>query len=793
MSGDVPTWSRASQAWPGGWRNRSHWQDGVYQGTTWMDLTGGWYDAGDHLKLHLPLGTSASMLAYGMITWEAAYRAAGQWDIGAQSLRWVGDYLVKCHLTASDMPSANVFVGQVGDVDTDHNSWGRPEQQPQGGAQGTAGWRPVYTITAAGGTGADLVAEAAAALAGASLVLKRSGAAQDTTRAAAYLARARQLFEFSKLLTAGGFVPVGSNAYPSSSFKDDQAWAAAWLCRADIDGGATTAAASAACITAVTYWNALATWESQDANWDRMAAFAAVLLRDAGAGGATTATSLDAAINGLANRWMGAAACSTGVTPCTTAGGLAWGSPWGSCRHSANAALVVLAAARASGGAGAALTEAARRSRQCWAKGQLSYMLGTNPQLQSFVVNYTPTANHKAPQRPHHRSSSCPLSYATTCDWNALGAAGANPGVLTGALVGGPARDDTYADDRRNYTQNEVAVDFNAGFTGALAGLAALQQSLGGCTWDAYCANTCNPGASTASSPPPPPPSPSPPSPSPPSPPPSPSPPTVTLSPRPPSPQPPSPSPPSPPPPSPRPPSPPPSPLPPSPAPKPPSPPPSTSATCSASDWACAACSNAGVRAPDACRSCVSTLRARGLDAGKCTSSCPNTIATADLQAICMSSCVPPTAAAAKDWSCNQYCAAPALVGADSTRSLECVRCVANATNPYDCSNCISSTLSLADAGAARMTCMNCVLGVPAGVTPYQCTECSKLSSAAARDACIACVARGTGLSVCLTAPVAAAGARQPPMPSKQEMRRVRREERNKNKKTHKPPPPAKP
>jgi endoglucanase len=41
--------------------------------------------------------------------------------------------------------------------------------------------------------------------------------------------------------------------------------------------------------------------------------------------------------------------------------------------------------------------------------------------------------------------------------------------VLYGALVGGPDRSDAYADNRGDYIQNEVATDYNAGFTGALA------------------------------------------------------------------------------------------------------------------------------------------------------------------------------------------------------------------------------------------------------------------------------------------------------------------------------------
>ena len=53
--------------------------------------------------------------------------------------------------------------------------------------------------------------------------------------------------------------------------------------------------------------------------------------------------------------------------------------------------------------------------------------------------------------------------------------AGANPQVLYGALVGGPpGTNDAYEDVRSNFQTNEVAVDYNAGLVGALAGLIQL-------------------------------------------------------------------------------------------------------------------------------------------------------------------------------------------------------------------------------------------------------------------------------------------------------------------------------
>ena len=46
---------------------------------------------------------------------------------------------------------------------------------------------------------------------------------------------------------------------------------------------------------------------------------------------------------------------------------------------------------------------------------------------------------------------------------------GSHRHTLFGALVGGPDANDGYDDTVSNYTTNEVADDYNAGFTGLLA------------------------------------------------------------------------------------------------------------------------------------------------------------------------------------------------------------------------------------------------------------------------------------------------------------------------------------
>ena len=75
------------------------------------------------------------------------------------------------------------------------------------------------------------------------------------------------------------------------------------------------------------------------------------------------------------------------------------------------------------------------------------------------------------PKNPHHASSSCPDPPAG-CGWGDYGNGQPNTHVLIGALVGGPgAPDDKYNDNRDDYIENEVTLDYNAGFQSVLAGL----------------------------------------------------------------------------------------------------------------------------------------------------------------------------------------------------------------------------------------------------------------------------------------------------------------------------------
>ncbi|MEO0688004.1 MAG: glycoside hydrolase family 9 protein, partial [Cyanobacteria bacterium J06649_11] len=133
-----------------------------------------------------------------------------------------------------------------------------------------------------------------------------------------------------------------------------------------------------------------------------------------------------------------------------TAGGLAWLDKWGSLRYTANTAFLASVYGDTVNNKQGKYTG--------FSENQINYILGDNPNNFSYMVGF----GENYPQNPHHRAAS-----GTTN----IGDSDSNEYTLYGALVGGPsaANDNAYQDKRTDYIANEVALDYNAAFTGALA------------------------------------------------------------------------------------------------------------------------------------------------------------------------------------------------------------------------------------------------------------------------------------------------------------------------------------
>jgi len=75
-----------------------------------VDLVGGYYDAGDHVKFGLPMAYSVTMLAWGAIEFSKEITDLNQMGHTLWAIKWGTDYFIKAH------PQPNVLWGQVKQV-----------------------------------------------------------------------------------------------------------------------------------------------------------------------------------------------------------------------------------------------------------------------------------------------------------------------------------------------------------------------------------------------------------------------------------------------------------------------------------------------------------------------------------------------------------------------------------------------------------------------------------------------------------------------------------------------------
>jgi hypothetical protein len=266
-----------------------------------------------------------------------------------------------------------------------------------------------------------------------------------------YLAYAKRIYRFGDKYRglSSSSIPDSKAFYPSSSYLDDLAWGALWLYKAT--GNQSYLAAARHHFDAQLKAAAGMPWKRMD--WDSQMWATALELSQLIVAGGYSQYPLT-----FAEAWLNA---TDGVQ--MTPKGLAWGAEWGSLRHTANAVFYMLSYAAAPG-----TDKQLKAETTCFARKQLAYILGQQgTNQQSYVVGYGPNS----PQQAHHRSASCTPTF---CGWAAFAAPGPNPNVIEGALVGGPGKNDDYVDKRNYYIKNEVAIDYNAGFTGALAALLAM-------------------------------------------------------------------------------------------------------------------------------------------------------------------------------------------------------------------------------------------------------------------------------------------------------------------------------
>lgn len=105
----------------------------------------------------------------------------------------------------------------------------------------------------------------------------------------------------------------------------------------------------------------------------------------------------------------------------------------------------------------------------------MDYLLGENPEGRSYMVGF----GNNPPTHAHHRGSSVPKlpeNYTVNCGMSFVywfHKNEPNPNMLTGAIVGGPDRNDTFLDLRWQSPMTEPCTYVNSLAVGVLAKLAA--------------------------------------------------------------------------------------------------------------------------------------------------------------------------------------------------------------------------------------------------------------------------------------------------------------------------------
>ncbi|KAL1812924.1 hypothetical protein ACET3Z_022989 [Daucus carota] len=426
-----------------------------------VDLVGGYHDAGDHVKFGLPMAFTVTMLSWGVIEYGEEIASAAELEHALEAIKWGTDYFIKAHT------SPNVLWAEVGDGDTDHYCWQRPEDMTTS--------RQAHKIDE-NNPGSDLAGETAAAMAAASIVFKETNPHYSHL----LLHHAQQVFEFGDKYRGKYDMSVGvvKSYYASvSGYKDELLWAALWLFKATDNEDYLNYV-----IDNAHHFGGIG-WSISEFSWDVKYAgiqiMASMLLPEVKH---KEHRKIIRQYRSKAEFYI----CSclsknNGTNTERTPGGLLFIRQWNNMQYVSSAVFLLTVYSDFLSNTNQNLschgTIVTPEDLFTLAKSQVDYILGVNPNNMSYLVGYGP----KYPTHVHHRGASiasyrlnkgfigCTQGYD---DWYSRPEP--NPNVVIGALVGGPDRDDDFKDDRGNYMQTEACTYNTAPLVGIFAKLNQL-------------------------------------------------------------------------------------------------------------------------------------------------------------------------------------------------------------------------------------------------------------------------------------------------------------------------------
>lgn len=372
-----------------------------------LDLSGGFHDAGDYVKFGLTQAFTLSMLGLGYYNFSDAYIQTGQQPHIENISTYFAEYLKKCTIL-DNTGNVQAFCYQVGDADIDHSVWTSPEKQ--------TGDRPVFFATNENPC-TDIVSNTSGALAMYSI---NFGDNQS-------LEYAKKLYEFAKSNDKAVATIGCEEYYPTISYLDDLSWASACLYKATGDTSYLDECKSYLNQAGEDYL-----YSGWCPDWADVWLMTATLIEDW--------NTIENTLNDLISN-------SSYKTP----QGFSYFTDWGSNRYNCNTQVIGLIYDKYNG----------TDKYTSWAKTQMDYILGDNNNNTCYVVGY----NENSVKYPHHCASSGLDDFPNDNDTTP------QKYVLVGALVGGVGENDNHNDTTDDYQYNEVAIDYNAGFSCALSGL----------------------------------------------------------------------------------------------------------------------------------------------------------------------------------------------------------------------------------------------------------------------------------------------------------------------------------
>ncbi|KAL2516765.1 Endoglucanase 20 [Abeliophyllum distichum] len=425
------------------WRGDSALSDGKLEN---VNLTGGYYDAGDNVKFGWPMAFSISLLSWAATEYQTEISSANQLGQLRDAIRWGTNFLIQAHT------SSTTLYTQVGDANRDHQCWERPEDMDTP--------RTLYKITSSS-PGSEVAADAAAALAAASIVFKVA----DSKYSATLLRHSKSLFEFADKFRGSyqGSCPFYCSY---SGYQDELLWAAAWLYKASGDNSYLNYASSNE------GWSQAVT----EFSWDNKFVGAQTLLAKEFLEGKTNLAKYKSGADSFVCALMPG---SSSVQIKTTPGGLLYTRDSSNLQYVTSASMILLVYSKI-------LNTAGVRGVQCgsvnfststikaFAKSQVDYILGNNPMKMSYMVGF----GTKFPTQLHHRGASIPSIQSHPAkvgcsdglsSW--YSSSKPNPNTHIGAIVGGPNSNDQFTDSRSDYSHLEPTTYMNAAFVGSLAAL----------------------------------------------------------------------------------------------------------------------------------------------------------------------------------------------------------------------------------------------------------------------------------------------------------------------------------